>query len=740
MPEIKKYSTKDELLEADRKYKGKTSVVGMSAMTFPGYINSTRTQMFTSHLKQFLNILHPQFPYVFSGAENTAGDNSTGYKQIKHDSVVVKKIDKFADIVDQPFESYIFIYDKKKEKYKVIHRTENEDLTEDFAFPYNNERLDSLVEGEELKAGDILARSISYDENMNYRYGRNATVIYVLDPYTSEDAAVISKSFSKAMSAMKEKVVEAGMNLNDIPLNLYGDEEHYKVFPEIGDFCGSSIMVTRTLHNDQIFFDMKDDNLRQVRDMDREFCSLGKDCRLLDVEIFCNNDEVPENIFTKQIMKYKKSQDKFYREIYKMCDEIVASGKDYSKEIDDLYVRARDFLDTDTKWVDSNDSCFGNIKFKFKIARIAPLGKGGKFTGRMGNKSVVSRVVEDEDMPFTDTGKRVDVKLNLLAIINRTTGFVPHELYTTFAMDRAREHMAEMKTYKEKEKFLFSFMRDMSEEFSHQMYEDYKTLSKKEKETYIDDVIYKTGMYFHEMPIWEERPIFDMLRELRKKYDFLKPYQMYQRKWGQVFPTLTPMIVGEMYMIRLKQTSERGFSARNEGAVNMKGLPERSYKNRSNTERVSDTAIRSGEFELLTLNTAMSPDEIALWHALYRSSVKGRKDMARSIFKTGVNLEIDDSYDIRTAEIFGVIFKSLGCRIRFANTDEQVRSIDDCIIREHCYDGKVYLMTDYDFFMMKIRDEVRDKIQETYPIITEDELNKKIDLEMESTRRLIGNK
>ena len=738
MPEIKKYSTKDELLAADEKYHGSTAVVGKSSLTFPGYINSTRTQMFTSHLNQFLSLLYPEFPYVFTGAENTIGGHSTGYKKAKNDYEVFRKVAKFEDILDEPYYYYLFIYDKKKERYDVIERKCCEDLTEDFTYGYNNEVIDSLVEGDDIKKDTVLYKSFSYDETMNYRYGVNATVMYTLNPYTSEDAAVISESFSKRMTSLKQKDVTAGINLNDIPLNLYGDEDHYKVMPEVGEYCGSTVIATRTMFNEQVLFDLSDVNLMRIRDLDRQYYSLGENSKLVDITIWAN-DEILDNSFNAQFLKYKKSQDKFYKKLRSTCKEIMESGEDYTNEIDYLYNRADEFLDENSKWQDSNDSCFGHLKVTFKIVKENPLSKGGKFTGRMGNKSVVSKVVPDEDMPYTDTGKRVDVILSLLAIINRTTGFVPHELYSTFILDRTRERMLEMKKLEDKEKLLFQIVKDFSQIQYDSMYAHYKTLNKKEKEEYIEDCIYE-GIHVWEMPIWEESPIFYRLYAMYKKYDWLKPYKIYQKKWGRVYETLTPMIVGEMYMIRLKQTSERGFSARNEGAVNQKGLPERSYKNRNNTEVASDSAIRSGEFETLTYNTAMSPEDIALWHAFYRSSVKGRKDLGRSIFKTGTKLKIDDSYDIRSAELFGVIFKSLSLRVRFADSDEELRSLDSVIMKEQHYDGKVFIMTDADFYMMKVRDEIKDKIQETYPILTQQELDAKIEEELESVSRLICNK
>ena len=66
---------------------------------------------------------------------------------------------------------------------------------------------------------------------------------------------------------------------------------------------------------------------------------------------------------------------------------------------------------------------------KVIVAKRVPLAKGNKFTGRFGNKSVISEVRDDDKMPHTKDGKRCDVILNLLAIINRTTGFDTESSY-----------------------------------------------------------------------------------------------------------------------------------------------------------------------------------------------------------------------------------------------------------------------------------------------------------------------
>ena len=736
MPEIQKYNLKNELLEADKKYMNSTSTVGMSAMTQPAYINSTRTQMFTSHLKQFLNILEPEFPHVFTSAENVAGKYSSGYKRAKHKYTVYKKVKKYADIIDEPNVYYMFVYDKKRDKYDVIERKPFESLMENFAYKYNTDEIDSYQVGDEIDKGTVLYKSTSYDESMNYRYGRNARVIYSLDPFTSEDAAIISESFSKKMTSIKSETIRFRWNENDIPLNIHGDSENYKPLPDIGEPVRGVIAASRLQVNEQLLVDGKESNLSRIFDSDNPIYYKGNGI-VVDYDIYCNAPDMPYISFNEQLLKYRDSQNRFYKELKDTCEEIMKSGSSYSKNIDRLFKRSSEFLDDETKrWVDG-DNRFSMVEISVTIMEYAPLKVGGKFTGRMGNKSVVSKVVPDELMPHTEDGKVVDVILNLLAIINRTTGFVPHEMYINFASTRLREQLATMSSLKEQEKLLFEMIGILNERQEKDMHAHYKTLTTDEKKEYIDDCI-NYGIFIHQQPIWEgEHPIFTRLRMLDEKYDWLKPYDLYLNKWGREIKIMKQYYLGEMYMIRLKQTDDRGFSGRNSGAVNTKDLPDRSYKNRSNQALVSDTAIRFGEFESLNFLIGMMPEELAIFNIFYRTSPKARKDILKSIFVDDI-VDIDDHYTSAVAQYFSVIMKSLSLEIEFIDSDDMIDSFDKSSIKEQFYDGKTYLCTDYEMELIKLEDKVRKEILRQHSIMEKQELDRLVEEELKFGKRLLG--
>ena len=421
---IPNLSLKETLLEKEQMFHGKDDIFGMTLLTNPGYISASRNIMFTSHLRQFVNLNHPDFPRVFTNYENIVGKYSTGFYKAKNKLIIVDKIPKF-DEIDSNHLYLMFLYDEKNDNYSVIQKKVVEDLTEKFGFRYKTDVMDSKQIGDIVSKDETLYSSTSYDEDGNYGYGRNVKSLYLLENNTIEDAIVCSKSLSRDMSSTEVETVKVSLNDNDILCNLYGTNDEYKGFPDINEKVKDKIICAkRRIHNNQLLFDLKKSNLRKINFMsDVLYFINGK---VVDITIYLNKpiEEVVDNSFNRQLLKYLKMQREFYTKVYECCDRIIKSGSNYSSEINFYYKKARNILDENYMYKEEDNSVFSNMVIEFLVERKVELSVGQKITGRYGNKGVISKIVPDDEMPVLETGERVDVIFNCLGVINRLTGKV----------------------------------------------------------------------------------------------------------------------------------------------------------------------------------------------------------------------------------------------------------------------------------------------------------------------------
>lgn len=149
-----------------------------------------------------------------------------------------------------------------------------------------------------------------------------------------------------------------------------------------------------------------------------------------------------------------------------------------------------------------------------------------------------------------------------------------------------------------------------------------------------------------------------------------------------------------------------------------------------------------GEYETFNFSIGIIPEDIALFHALYRTSIKARKDLIELMFsdgndETAINL-LDHTYTSRVAEIFNVILKNLGIELEFIDEDDKVQILNDDIITEHQLDGKTYFCTDYQFFVIERMNQIREEILEEYPVILENKLEQMVEKEMKRRKYING--
>ena len=405
-------------------------------------------------------------------------------------------------------------------------------------------------------------------------------------------------------------------------------------------------------------------------------------------------------------------QTNFYQAIYNTCKKIINSGSKYSSDIGFYYRKAKDILDPDTKWKEENNSVFSNISIEFLVKRVKPLSKGQKITGRYGNKGVISQIVPDKEMPTLEDGRTVHVIFNSLGVINRLNSYQLYESSINFVADRLIEKLKTMVTLKERIDLLLEFVGRFNKKQREKLEIYYNSLSMSERDEFFED-LYKSGILIHIPPMWEDEPLFDTLNNIYKTYDWIKPHKVYvyNKKFGRTVPIMRDLYIGSMYIIKLKQSSQKGFSDRSTGALNRKGVPEKSTKAKNNMELYSKTPIRIGEQENTNMLIGVPPEIISSLHMFYRSSVQGRRYLGKKLLTELDTLEDfahDGEIKNRNLEILQAYLKALGLRLEFI---QDRYTIDINLGNLCCFKRSnkgLLISTKDDFDMMELKDKIRE--------------------------------
>lgn len=717
-------SLKEELQRMDEKYGDQMyKMYGPTLLGFPQGVDSSRLYMFTAHLKQCLTLLNPDVPKIQTGFENVVGKYNRAFKSVVGKWKVVDRINKFGDKG-----IYILVlYNKKTDTYDMIEKIVAEDLTEKFGFVYNTDRMDSLQVGDVIK-DEVLYKSTSYDDNMNYRYGKNAKVMYSTSNDTLEDAFVIRKSWANNVKSVETDVVQATINENDVLLNIYGNEETYLAFPGIGQMVdNSTICATRRINKDHLLYDFQPQNMRQVVSTDIDYF-VPCDSEVYDIDIFYNGDgPLPTNIFYGQIREYYDQILAYSENILNWTNEIKNSGSNYTDNVTNLRARYLHFGDPEYKWK-SKDKAFNNLIIEFRVKSVVSLDCGSKITGRYGDKGVISRIVEDtrksivssildgagveatpeeiermaakmtivddDKMPYTDKFP-VDILANMSGSTRRLNPDQIYETELTFIGNEIQDKIKTFKTLAEKEEMVFKFLSMVNDEHYNFFYRMYSSFDRKvvldgktirllapgAKEEFIDDVE-KNGFYLVKPPHSCIR--YDAIKELYKEFDFIKPLPVYIDIFGmKKRRVILDAVIGDKYMLILKQNPNKNFSARSTFRVNRANLPAKDVTKRTNRSSYARSPIRLSE--IYNLMGPVSGRTMSEFNIFMRSSTLGRKSL-ESILATNSNplglkkLKVKDNHINANADIFNARLRSIGLRINYLTEQDKIPTIIEDII------------------------------------------------------------
>lgn len=308
------------------------SLLGIASLNpWIDHNSASRLQMFTAHLGQKLVVDGMTERYCQTGMEQEFG-KYTFAVEIPTDCQIIAVIPKYRQgiginsIQNNPTTIVVFEDEATKEVdyvelplYKSYHSH--------FGFPYKEQ--DAMREvrvGNYLKKGTKLLDSPGITPDGNYKYGVELNVAFMSHPAVSEDGILISEGALKkfAFKTYETKVVEWGKK--KFPLNLYGDENNYKAFPDIGEYIrGDSMLMA--LRNYEPSLSIVRQNQRACMEVnqvfDKRIYAESIQGRIIDIRVDTNGDKRSEfTVMDQQLEKYIIEAKRFHNDIIKLYRDI----------------------------------------------------------------------------------------------------------------------------------------------------------------------------------------------------------------------------------------------------------------------------------------------------------------------------------------------------------------------------------------------------------------------------------
>ena len=628
--------------------------------------SGARKIMNGTHQSHTLVLTRGEVPYIMTGFENRFGERSSSILKTETDYEVVAKISKFSYAPNHHY--FLIVRDLNKPELDIIERVSYNHRTEMYGYLHNNTIMDSYATpGMIIPKGEVIRRSTGFDQFGNKTNGRNINVMYEALDDNMEDSVVISDYCSKILSAPLIRNVSIIINENDIPLNLYGNDTMYKIFPDIGeDVKDGILMAYRREKREESIYTQSVARLQQIMMSDDKVSLKGK---VIDIDIKCNNpDHIRSRSYNQQFLAYYNDRMRFNNELIAVVAPFIAQGYKLSYELLKRFTLANDEING-KKFIDKK--AFSNIIIEFSVMENRVLGIGDKVADRYGGKGVVSKIIPQENMPKLPNGQYIDMIKNSSTMYNRENAAQVFELELNYISMNILDLIRESKiTAEDALDMIYKFLDIISPGEADYMRRYTARYDYNELIMFIESMLARTCIYISNLPVTECIDI-DILAKLYDAFPWIE--QCYLQvpmvnSNGQVryVQTRRPVVAAPQYCIRLKQFAEEKFSATSLSSTNIMNENAKSKAAKNYKEPHSSTPIKFGQMESGDLDH-MGSEIVALLLMLHSSSPHGRRLVEQIAVGDPYNVDVrlDTRAKSRSAEKLNARLKTMGYRLVF---------------------------------------------------------------------------
>lgn len=356
-----------------------------SGIPFLEHDDGKRVLMGANMQRQAIPLLKAEAPLVGTGVEAISARNSG--------VVIIAKADGVVDYVDA--RKIIVKNAKGTDTYYL-----NGFVMSNATTCYHQKPI--VKKGDKIKRGDVIADGPSTDQG-ELALAKNVTVAFVnFDGYNYEDAVVLNERLVNDDAYTSVHIKSYDIECRDTKL---GSEEFTRDIPNVGEEARKNLDENGII---RIGTEVKDDDILVGKVTPKGMAELTSEEKLLHA------------IFGEKT-----------REVRDTSLRVQHGGGGIVHDIQILTKENGDELPAGV-----------SKKIRVYIAQKRKISVGDKLAGRHGNKGVISLILPEEDMPYMEDGRTVDILLNPLGVPSRMNIGQILELHLGMAAKSLNIHVA----------------------------------------------------------------------------------------------------------------------------------------------------------------------------------------------------------------------------------------------------------------------------------------------------------
>ena len=588
----------DKVQEASKNLNSMEEMLGKGLLQPFSNLNAgSRKIMHATHRDQVFPLIAGEKAIIETGYEIRFGGYSSSVTKADSTYRVIAKISKYSFAPNHHY--WLILEDTKSKKLDVQERISYHYITESYGYLYNNEYMDSLSVGDYIPDGTIVQKSLAFDEYNNRKDGINFNVLYMALDDNMEDSMIFSDEAAGRLTSPLIKPVQIMINDNDIPLNIYGDDNKYKIIPDIGEnIKDANLIALRKEKKEEAYYTQSVDRLRNIMMSDSVKQIQGK---VIDIDIYCNNPDILNSLYYGQLKMYHDELMRYSTEIIHTLINYSSQGYEFTYELQKLFGTAKRVCNGDL-YIDKKP--FSNVILNITVLDEIKMNAGDKASNRYGGKGVISNIWPKEMMPRYKTPlgnyEYADVIFNSSTMINRENVGQSFELSLTHIGSEILYKIQKDKIgLKEAFDMIYTYVNICSPQQAEYMKEMTDHMSKEELMFFVESIIESGNIHLSMRPISDTMTI-DKLAEIYDAFPWIEqniievPLTGSDGKIRHV-PARRPMVMGKEYIFRLKQFSEEKFSVTSLSSTNLRNENIKSKAKKNANTLFSNTPIRFGK-------------------------------------------------------------------------------------------------------------------------------------------------